>query len=263
MTAESRTFPSADELGLAAAELIIEGIRGASIEARRYLLGCPGGRSPRPIYQALGRRAASNGIDCSHVMIVMMDDYLDMNASSPALVAAEAHYSCRGFAEHEIRQVVNRGLEPGHRISSDAIWLPDPVDPADYDKRLAGAGGIDLFLVASGASDGHVAFNGPGADVEGETSLVALAMTTRDDNMTTFPQFERLGDVPTRGVSVGLGTIRDLSHSVLLVLHGADKQRSARRVAAGRYEADWPATFIHQCPDAHVWMDALASDGMV
>ena len=39
-----------------------------------------------------------------------------------------------------------------------------PADPEGYEQRLADAGGIDLFLLASGAGDGHVAFNPPGAD---------------------------------------------------------------------------------------------------
>ncbi len=47
--------------------------------------------------------------------------------------------------------------------ASPQLWYADPADPAAYDRRIAAAGGIDLFLLASGASDGHVAFNPPGS----------------------------------------------------------------------------------------------------
>ena len=66
-------------------------------------------------------------------------------------------------------------------------------------------------------------------------------------------------EVPTHGVSVGLGTIRDLSRSVRLVLLGSGKRTAAGRVlAATDFEPDWPATFIHRCRDARVLIDEAA-----
>jgi glucosamine-6-phosphate deaminase len=260
--ADSRRFASPDELGTAAARLITDGIRQSSLAQRPYLLGCPGGRTPKPIFDALGERVAKLGIDCSDVIIVMMDDYLEPDANGPALVDRNAHHSCRRFAEFEIRQAINRGLDSTAAIPTESVWFPDPDDPADYDERIAQAGGVDLFIVASGASDGHVAFCGPGADLDGRTSLVELARSTRVDNTATFPDFESADDVPTRGISVGLGTLRELSDSVLMVLHGADKRESVRRIeAAVRYDPDWPATFVHECTDASIWTDAAAQSG--
>ena len=252
-------FDTAEALGVSVAARIAEGIVASARAGRRYLLGCPGGRTPKPIFDALGERCAESGIDCSDTVIVMMDEYLQPGSAEPTLVPPERHYSCRRFAEHDIRQVINRGLPPEHRIPPDSIWFPDPADPAGYDDRLAAAGGIDLFIVASGASDGHVAFCGPGSDPSGRTSVVTLAETTRTDNLVTFPGFDSVHEVPTRGVSVGLGTIRRLSRAVLLVLHGSDKGESFRRIGAtSTFDPAWPATFIHDCPDARILTDAFA-----
>jgi hypothetical protein len=45
-----------------------------------------------------------------------------------------------------------------------------------------------------------------------------------------------------------------------MVLHGADKCESLRRIrAATHFEPDWPATFVHECPSASVWYDADAA----
>jgi glucosamine-6-phosphate deaminase len=258
VTASTRFFNTVDDMADAAVDRIMLGLETAADDGRHYLLGCPGGRTPRPVYEALGRRAAEIGLDCSVLVVVMMDDYLDPDAGSPTLVKQGLHYSCRRFAEREIRQVVNGGLPQSRRLPTEQVWFPDPLDPASYDQRIAAVGGVDLFLVASGASDGHVAFCGPGAAIDGETSVVELAPRTRIDNMITFPDFDHLDDVPTHGVSVGLGTIRQLSRSVLLLLHGADKQQSARRAAGGHYQPDWPATFIHQCRQAEIWIDEAA-----
>ncbi len=258
--AEFRCFDSAGELGEAAAAEIAAGISQSARQGRRYLLGCPGGRTPKPIYDALGALCAGEQVDCSGVVIVMMDEYLHPAAATPTAVPADAHHSCRGFARAHIRGVLNRGLPADLVVPEESVWLPDPADPAAYDRRIEEAGGVDLFILASGASDGHVAFCGPGSSLGGATSVVELAPTTRTDNMVTFPDFESLDEVPTHGVSVGLGTIRRLSKAVLMVLHGADKAESLRRVrAADSHQPDWPATFVHECPNPRIWADTAAA----
>lgn len=262
MTVRRRRFGTARELGAAAAAEVAAGIAESRAAGRRYLLGCPGGRTPKPIYAELGRICAADGIDCSGVVLVMMDDYLDPDSVAPAPAPISDHNSCRRFAEQEIRLVVNRGLPPARRVPSESVWFPDPLDPAAYDQRISDTGGVEVFIAASGASDGHVAFCGPGSDVAGASAVVELAPTTRADNIVTFPDFASADDVPTHGVSVGLGTIRRHSRSVWLVLHGADKAESLRRVlASASHDPAWPATFIHECPGAVIWTDASAERG--
>lgn len=254
-----RRFATPQKLGAAAAAEIVAGIAESRAAGRRYLLGCPGGRTPRPIYAALGLVCGAGGIDCSGVVLVMMDDYLDPDAATAVPVPVSAHNSCRRFAEHEIRQVINGALPEAMRVPSESVWFPDPLDPGAYDRRIAQAGGVDVFIAASGASDGHVAFCGPGSDLDAASAVMELAPTTRADNVITFPDFASAGEVPTHGVSVGLGTIRRHSRAVWLVLHGTDKAESLRRVLAAKsHDPAWPATFIHNCPRAAVWSDAAA-----
>ena len=262
MTLRHRRFDTAQELGSAAAAEIAAKVAASRAAGHPFLLGCPGGRTPRPIYSELGRICAAQGIDCSGVVLVMMDDYLDPDSATPVPVPVGAHNSCRRFAEHEIRRVINQDLAPDHRIAAESVWFPDPGDPLAYDRRIAQAGGVDVFIAASGASDGHVAFCGPGSALDGASAIVELAPTTRADNIVTFPDFASLDEVPTHGVSVGLGTIRRQARSVWLVLHGRDKAESLRRVLGGAgHDPAWPATFIHECPDAQIWTDADARNG--
>jgi glucosamine-6-phosphate deaminase len=167
----------------------------------------------------------------------MMDEYVPVPPP-------EAHYSCRGFALREIAEPL--GLPP------ERVWVPDPDDPAAYDDRIAAAGGIDLFLLASGASDGHVAMLGPGSPRGGRTSVVDLAETTRRDNLSSFPDFGSLDDVPRRGVSVGLGTI-GAARALRLVLHGEDKRDAVERLLSlDRFDPEWPASIVHDHPDAQI-----------
>ncbi len=254
-------FDNPQVLGWEVAAEILDRTRAALRRRRRFLLGCPSGRTPRVIYQALARRAAEANDNLSHLVIVMMDEYLNADGKGGLVTCSmNAHYSCLGFAFHEIQAPINQELPADACIPDHHIWIPDPADPAEYDARLTDAGGVDLFIMASGASDGHVAFNPPGSPVDGGTSIVALSEETRQDNLATFPQFKSLAEVPTHGVSVGLGTIARLSQEAILVMHGAGKRELARRVqAATGFDPAWPATLIHACRRGRVYLDKTAA----
>lgn len=256
---EVRVFTDPISLGETLAEEIVSGIDTARAEGRRYVLGCPGGRSPRTTYEALARRVV--GADLGHLVIAMMDDYVVPDPGGGfEHVPAAAHYSCRRFANEEIVAPLNEVAAVG--IDPARIWLPDPAEPPAYHRQLHDVGGVDLFIVASGASDGHVAFVKPGTPLDSGVAIVTLAETTRRDNMTTFPEFGSLDEVPTHGVTVGLDTIIATSRRVRLIIHGPDKRRAARRVlAATDFDPEWPATFIHRCRGAQIWLDEAARSG--
>ncbi len=254
-----RVFADGQGLGRALATEVMAGVRAARRDGRRYLLGCPGGRSARSTYQGLAELA--RGEDMDHVVIVMMDEYLEPAPGGGFRhVSPDAPHSCRRFAEQEIRAPIDAVAR--RPIPPDAVWLPVPSDPDAYEPRIADAGGVDLFIIASGASDGHVAFMPPGSPLDGGVAIVPLAESTRRDNMATFPTFGSLDEVPTHGVSVGLGTIRRQSRAVRLIMLGDDKRTAAARVMeASRFDPAWPATMIHACPDPAIWLDTAAHAG--
>ena len=167
----------------------------------------------------------------------------------------------RWFGRVEIAERLNAALPPAHQLRADAFWFPDPRDPAAYDRRIADAGGIDYFLLASGASDGHVAFNPPGSRRDSETRVIPLSEETRRDNLQTFPVFGTLDAVPHHGVSVGIATITR-SKAAAMVALGAGKRLTVQRIRdAASYESDWPATLIHECAHASLIVDEAAAGG--
>jgi glucosamine-6-phosphate deaminase len=233
-------FPGPEELGSALAAEILE--LYAQRHGNRFLLGCPGGRSLRSTYAAL----AAADADLSDLVIVMMDEYVVDGAPPPA----EAHFSCTGFAHREIAGPL--GLRP------EQVWLPDPAAPETYDERIEEAGGVDLFLLASGASDGHVAFLPPGSPREGRTSVLELAESTRRDNVATFPEFRSVDEVPRHGVSVGIATILE-ARRLRLVLHGAGKREAvARLLELRRFDPVWPASLVRAHEDSRILVDKEA-----
>lgn len=251
------------DIGAQLAGRIVASLGEAAPARRRYVLGCPGGRSAMPVYEALAAQLAAGRVDCTRFVIAMMDEYLltgpDGALSSPP---ASAHFSCRGFGEREIVGRINAGLPPALRIPPENLWMPDPAAPADYDARLAAAGGIDLFLLASGAGDGHIAFNPPDSPRDSRSRVVVLAEQTRRDNLATFPDFGSLDEVPLHGVTVGIASIAELSRAATMIVWGDGKRTAFRRLsAATAYEQDWPATIIAECRRAELHADRSAADG--
>lgn len=255
-------FGDADQLGRALAELIADALTAATIHRRGFLLGCPGGRSALTTYRALATEVARRDLDLSRLVIVMMDEYLDLDGATGQLrpVDPGLGHSCVRFGRREILARLNHAAAAGRRITSDRFWVPDPAQPEQFDMRIAACGGIDLFILASGASDGHIAFNPPGSPAESRTRVVALAERTRRDNLATFPTFgNRLDRVPRHGVTVGIGTIRVHSKRAVMVAHGAGKATAVQRLSrAEHYEPDWPSTILSDCASPLLFVDASA-----
>jgi glucosamine-6-phosphate deaminase len=251
-------LPDRIAVGTAVADGILR--RMAAKGDEPFLLGCPSGRTAVPVYEALARHAAA-GADLSRLVIVMMDDYVVAGDDGVfRIVDPTSSYSCLGFAQRDILAPITAGAAQAGTRAPAGIWTADPADPESYDARIAAAGGIDLFLLASGDSDGHVAFNQPGTPRSAKTHIVELGEATRRDNMHTFPEFTDLAMVPLHGVTVGIDTIAGLSAEVVMMLCGENKHDAYRRLTAARqYDPEWPATIVTECRQPPFLADRAAA----
>ena len=252
-------FDSPQSIGEHLAEYLLRQIGDARAAGRPFLLGCPTGRTPRPVYDAMEARLARTRQDMNHVVLVMMDEYLESAGNGFGYASSAATWSCHRFVRAEILDKWNRTLPAKQQLSPDSVWFPEPGDPAGYDRRIDEAGGIDFFLLASGASDGHVAFNPPGSRRNSQTRIIELSDSTRRDNLQTFPAFGSLAAVPTHGISVGIDTIASAKEAAM-VLWGEGKAISLGRIAdAAQYDPAWPATVIHECSRGEILADMAAA----
>ena len=241
-----RVFDTPDDIGTYVAERILRGVADARDAGQRYLLGLPTGRTPRPVYTAMAAALMREPRSLAHVTLVMMDEYLLETADGYAYAMAAGAPSCHAFTRDEILGPLNAALPQGFRVGQEQVWFPDPRDPAAYDGRIAAAGGIDFFLIASGAGDGHVAFNPPGSALDSRSRIVALSEQTRRDNLVTFP-------------GLGIATIVEARDAVM-VAWGAGKRETVRRmIEASQYEPDWPATLVHECAATELLVDRAAA----
>ena len=227
---------------------------------RPLVLGFPSGRTPRPTIKALAQIAREEKLDLSNVHILLMDDYVWENSSNRfENVGVHEHFSCRKFAKDEMLSVINDGLEEQKQIRLENLHAPSAADPGAYELLIDELGGIDIFILASGTSDGHVAFNGPGASRDSLTSVMRLAEKTRNDNLLTFPDFKSIDEVPKFGVSVGISTIADKSKMAIMILTSAEKKEAFQTISsATKYDPNWPATVVVECQEGLIVVDELA-----
>jgi glucosamine-6-phosphate deaminase len=256
-------LPDDEAVGRAVAGEILDELENALATGRDFVLGCPGGRTPVSTYRAMAEEFGRRRLDLSRLVIAMMDDYLVPGAEGWERVDVDAHFSCRRFAREEIQAVFNRAVPEGKRVPDSGVWVPDPADPEAYEELLAAHHGIDFFILASGAGDGHIAFNPPGTERDSRTRIVELAEQTRRDNLATFPDFASIDEVPTHGITVGTGTIVQRSRRAAMIAVGAGKAHAVGRLIDGDgYDPSWPATIFREIPDARLYVDDAAAAGL-
>lgn len=247
-------------VGHYAAEIIFTELVRAKTEGRPFVLGCPGGRTPRSTYNALAAMIKVARQDISHVVIAMMDEYLEENSDGNySNYSEDKHFSCVRFAKLEIFNVLNADAPESGKILNSNVHFPDASNPQGYEDFLREVG-VDVFLMASGASDGHVAFNPPGTEKSARTRIVRIADETRQDNLGTFPDFKDITEVPKYGVTVGPKTMVDVSAIAIMELVGSHKNMAFERISsATKYESDWPATIVRECKDYYILADKAAA----
>jgi glucosamine-6-phosphate deaminase len=93
-----------------------------------------------------------------------------------------------------------------------------------YEAKIVAAGGIDLFLGGIG-SDGHIAFNEPGSSLVSRTRIKTLTYETVVANSRFFDN--KIDDVPRTALTVGVGTVMDVSDLNPRARTSADKSLGA------------------------------------
>ena len=250
-----KKFSNSDELAKYLANEILEHLQ----KKNKCVLGCPGGRSLTKTYYQLGQISHKKKISLENLTIIMMDEYVLKINNTFSLVDPKSQFSCVRFSNQVIKRLLNYKKRKSYKITNERILFPNVLDPAKYDYQIKNMGGIDIFLLASGSSDGHVAFNNIHSKRNQNTHIIKLTKETRRDNMKTFPNFKSIKEVPKYGITVGLNTIATLSKSATLVLTGNEKKYAfSMTTQNGRFNNKWPASIIYKCKKYRIFTDNLS-----
>ena len=211
------------------------------------VLGLATGSTPLPLYAALVEMARAGAIDLSQVTTFNLDEYVGLPPDHPQ--------SYRAFMDAHLFSKLER---PPARIH-----IPDGAahdlarECLDYERAIRAAGGIDLQLLGVG-TDGHIGFNEPSSSLGSRTRLKTLTPQTIADNARFFGSENA---VPRHVVTMGVGTIMEARHVVVLAL-GARKAKAVAAMVEGPITANLPASILQMHPRCALIVDEPAAEAL-
>ena len=229
-----------EEMSIEAAEII----RDAINLKPNLVLGLATGSTPVGTYRELIRMHKAGELDFSKAITFNLDEY----AGLPSTHNQSYYY----FMHENLFDHIN--------ISPSNVHVPSGV-VKDFDRycqwyeeEIAKVGGIDLQVLGIG-SDGHIAFNEPGSSLASRTRIVTLTEETIEDNSRFF---DRMEDVPRFAITMGVGTIMDARHCLLLA-NGKKKADPVAALVEGPITSQITASALQMHPRATVMADNAAA----
>ena len=229
-----------EEMSREAAQVVAQAIRAKP----NLVLGLATGGTPLGLYNELIRLYQEGELDFSKVTTFNLDEYLGLPP------AHEQSYA--SFMQHNLFRHIN--------VRPDKIYVPSglaadvPAYCAWYEEEIVRAGGIDLQVLGIGR-DWHIAFNEPGSSLASRTRSVTLTRETIEDNARFFARPE---DVPRFAITMGVGTILDARHCLLLA-NGPGKAEAVAALVEGPITAQITASALQMHPQATVILDREAA----
>ena len=222
----------AEEGGKKAFELIKEGIENGA-----QVLGLATGSTPETLYQEM----VKSDVDFSNCVSINLDEYIGLS----------------GDNDQSYRYFMNSHLFNQKPFKATYVPNGEAEDLAaecrHYEEILANHP-IDIQILGIG-ENAHIGFNEPGTPFDAPTQVVELTESTINANKRNF---EKIEDVPTTAISMGIGSIMK-SKKVILIAYGEAKAEAIANTINGEMTTDVPASVLQNHPDVTVIVDEEAS----
>jgi len=226
---------TADQVAQWAARYIVSEIKAKAARTDApFVLGLPTGSTPLATYKELIRLHKAGEVSFQNVITFNMDEYVGLPENHP-----ESYHS---FMWNNFFSHVDIKRENVNILNGNAADLA--AECADYEARIAKAGGIDLFMGGVG-EDGHIAFNEPFSSLNSRTRQKTLTQDTIIVNSRFFGGDTSL--VPKTALTVGVGTIL-ASKKVMILATGPKKARAVRHGVEGSYNHQWTISGLQVHP---------------
>ena len=214
-------------------------------EGKKMVLGLATGSTPIKVYEYLVQAHKEEGISFSNVISFNLDEYFPMDRES-------VHSYVRFMREHLFDHL---------DIPNTQIHIPDGQQTKEdvrtycqnYEQKIIEAGGIDIQILGIGRT-GHIGFNEPGSSLKSKTRLVRLDRITRLDAASDFFGKE---NVPSKAITMGVGTIMDAKRIVLMAW-GEGKANIIKQAVEGPIQESVPATFLQTHPNCDFIIERAA-----
>ena len=223
---------NAEEGGKKAFEIIKDGMENGV-----KVLGLATGSTPETLYKEM----TTSDLDFSDMTSVNLDEYLGLDGSddqSYRYFMNDHLFNKKPFKETFVPNGKAEDLE---------------AECKRYDEVIA-EHPLDLQVLGIGRN-GHIGFNEPGTPFDVTTHVVELTESTIEANKRYFDKVE---DVPTHALSMGIGSIMQ-SKKILLMAFGTDKADAIKGMIDGEVTVDLPASVLQNHADVTVIIDEDAA----
>ena len=204
----------------------------------KFVLGLPTGSTPIGVYKRLVAFHNAGELSFSNVITFNMDEYVGLSSTHTQ--------SYSYFMYTNLFMYVDIPDENINLLNGQADDLSKEC--VDYERKIADAGGIDLFLCGVG-HDGHLAFNEPGSSLKSRTRLKTLCRLIAANSRF----FENAHDVK-QALTVGIQTIMD-ANEVIMMATGHTKANALKQCIEGSISSSFTCTAIQNHQKAIVISD--------
>ena len=223
---------NAEEGGKKAFELIKEGVQNGA-----EVFGLATGSTPETLYQEM----VKSDLDFSNCISVNLDEYVGLS----------------GDNDQSYRYFMNEHLF--NKKPFKATYVPngkaeDLEEECRRYEEIISNHPIDIQILGIG-ENAHIGFNEPGTPFDAPTQVVELTESTINANKRNF---EKVEDVPTTAISMGIGSIMK-SKKIILMAFGEAKAETIANTINGRITVDVPASVLQNHADVTIIIDEAAA----
>lgn len=215
------------ELSEITAKMIIEQVNSKPDS----VLGLATGSTPVGTYKKLIEAYKEGKVDFAKVKSVNLDEYCGITEDN----------------DQSYRYFMNTNLFDSINIDKANTYVPCGMvedfeaEAKRYDGVIAQVGPIDIQILGIG-NNGHIGFNEPADKFSEGTNVVNLTETTINANARFF---ERIEDVPTKAITMGVKSIMD-AKKIILIASGQGKKDIVEKAVYGEVTPMVPASILQK-----------------
>ena len=201
------------------------------------VLGLATGSSPLGLYQKM----TNSPVDYSNLISINLDEYVGLKPTDPQ----SYHY----FMEHHLftqKPFAKSFIPDGSNLNATKV--------INHYNQILATYPIDTQILGIG-NNGHVGFNEPGTPFDSQTHKVKLTPATINANARFFTSSK---DVPTEAYTMGIGSILQAKH-IILIAFGEQKADAINKMVNGKITTAVPASVLQKHPNVTVILDKQAA----
>lgn len=208
------------------------------------VIGFATGLTPLGVYRYFIDNYQAQKVSFRQVKAFNLDEYVGLTPSHP-----------RSFASAMKNELFSHIDILPENINALDGSKEDMIQECQRYESLIDANPIDIQILGIGM-DGHIAYNEPGSPLDGACHVVDLHQESIESSLDYG--FDHIEDVPTQGVTQGIGTIMK-AKQLIMMAKGEKKADLVKRMIYGEVTSDFPSSIIQRHPNVIVCLDRSAA----